>query len=216
MDPSEWPLFGLRITTPRLELRLPTDHDLAGQLTALRAGIHNDEPYPFWLPWSLDPEPQRTWNALKFHWRCRAEFSPDAFDLPFAVVIDGEIAGTQGLRATDFRRLRTVDSGSWLARPWQGNGYGLEMRAALLTFAFEHLGAACATSGARTSNVRSIAVSRRLGYRDNGQIRQKFGHDDVGEELMFRLDRDDWARVPDKPHVEIAGWDECRAMFELD
>jgi hypothetical protein len=45
-----WPLFGLAITTPRLELRLPTDGELGAVVEAARGGIHNDDPHPFQNP----------------------------------------------------------------------------------------------------------------------------------------------------------------------
>jgi len=35
-DTHPWPLFGLRITTPRLELRIPDDEDLAELFAALK------------------------------------------------------------------------------------------------------------------------------------------------------------------------------------
>jgi RimJ/RimL family protein N-acetyltransferase len=38
------------------------------------------------------------------------------------------------------------------------------MRAAVLTLAFEHLGAEVARSGASTRNAQSLGVSRKLGY----------------------------------------------------
>jgi RimJ/RimL family protein N-acetyltransferase len=39
------------------------------------------------------------------------------------------------------------------------------MRAAVLTFAFDHLGARIARSGADAGNAQSLGVSRKLGYR---------------------------------------------------
>lgn len=215
MDPTDWPLFALRLGTPRIEMRLPTDDDLPELMTVIRDGMLEDgEPYPFAGPWALEPEPKRTWAALQHNWRARADVTPERFQLPFITVIDGAIAGVQGLTATDFPRLRQVDSGSWLGRDWQGHGYGREMRAAMLTFAFEVLGAEVALSEARISNTRSIAVSRSLGYRDNGMTRTGFGADEADERLGFRLDRADWENRADWPSVTIEGWDICAPMFE--
>lgn len=215
MDPTDWPLFALRIRTPRLELRIPTDDDLSEMLVAVRDGIFDErEPSPFSGPWATLPEPQRTRSALQFHWRLRAAFTPDDFDLPFLVVVDGAVAGSQSIHAHDFRLLRGVGSGSWLGRRWQGQGLGREMRAAMLEFAFSHLGASHATSAARLTNARSIAVSTGLGYRVNGQTVGRFGTGEADEQYLFRLDREEWLTRRDRPEIEVTGWDACASMFE--
>lgn len=191
---------------------MPTDDDLVGVVAAIAAGIVGDEPYPFTTTWALQPEPQRTWNALAFHWGCRAGVTADTFQLPFAVFHDGVAIGTQGVGATDFAAMRTVDTGSWIAKPWQGLGFAKEMRAAVLTFAFDHLGATVATSGARHTTERSIKVSESLGYRENGRAPFRFG-DDIADDVRFRLDVADWRALDDRPAVTVEGWDVCAPMF---
>lgn len=42
-----WPLFGLRIRSQRLVLRLPTDEDLVRLIAVARAGIHPEGSMPF-------------------------------------------------------------------------------------------------------------------------------------------------------------------------
>ncbi len=213
MDDALWPLFGLRLRTPRLELRIPTDDDLGGMVAAVQAGVLGDEPFPFTTAWVLEPEPQRTRSILQFHWGCRSRLTADTFNLPFAVVLDGTIIGTQGIGGTDFAARRTVDTGSWIAKPWQGQGFAKEMRAAVLTLGFDHLGAHVATSGARVTTERSIKVSGGLGYRENGRSPFRFG-DEIGEMLAFRLDVADWRALADRPPVTVEGWDACAPMFE--
>jgi hypothetical protein len=46
---DHWPLAGLRLTTPRPELRLPGPEDLAGPGNAAAAGIHDPAQTPFGL-----------------------------------------------------------------------------------------------------------------------------------------------------------------------
>ena len=57
-----------------------------------------------------------------------------------------------------------VTTGSWLGAAYQGNGLGTEMRAAVLTYAFDARGARVARSGAIQGNPQSLGVSRKLGY----------------------------------------------------
>lgn len=68
-----WPLFDLRVSTPRLTLRYVTD-ELGGQLADLAAaGIHDPATMPFSEPWTDAPPPLLQRNAMQYYWRCRAE-----------------------------------------------------------------------------------------------------------------------------------------------
>ena len=71
-------------------------------------------------------------------------------------------------RSGGVRVLRTVHTGSWLGRAYQGRGLGKEMRAAVLGFAFDGLGAQVAESSAFLDNAASNGVSKSLGYEENG------------------------------------------------
>jgi RimJ/RimL family protein N-acetyltransferase len=85
------------------------------------------------------------------------------------VFLDGEVVGTQNVGARGFPVLREVHSGSWLGRSFQGRGIGSEMRAAVLHLAFAGLAARAATSAAFGDNAASLAVSRKNGYRPDGE-----------------------------------------------
>ena len=130
-----------------------------------------------------------------------------------AVVVDGSAVGVQALTAKDFPVARQVDSGSWLGLGYQGRGYGTEMRAAALYFAFAELGAEAATSASFVDNRASIAVSRRNGYRDNG-VDRLAREGVMVEQLRFRLTRDDWQRHR-AVEVKVDGFDRCRLLFGL-
>ncbi|SHK46290.1 Protein N-acetyltransferase, RimJ/RimL family [Pseudonocardia thermophila] len=163
-----WPLRGLVLRTPRLELRPATDPDLYALVGVAERGIHPPEEMPFGEEWT-DADPRYLGRGiLQYHWRLRAELSPQRWTLPFAVRTGGRVIGLQYLSAREFPVLREVCTGSWLGMADQGKGYGAEMRAAVLTFAFDHLGARTARSSARAENTASLAISRKLGYRPDG------------------------------------------------
>jgi RimJ/RimL family protein N-acetyltransferase len=162
-----WPLFGLRLETPRLVLRVVRDDDLAGLADAALAGIHGER-LPFLRAWSEEEPATLRRSLAQFVWRRRAELRPESWSVPFVVLADGHPIGVQDLEAEDFAVLRTVATSSWLTRSAQGQGFGTEMRAAVLQFAFDHLGATHADSGAFAWNTPSLEVSRKLGYRPNG------------------------------------------------
>ena len=64
-------------------------------------------------------------------------------------------------------------TGSWLARRFHGQGIGTRMRTAMCILAFDHLDFEEITSGAFADNPASLGVSRKVGYRDNGETRLK-------------------------------------------
>ncbi len=60
--------------------------------------------------------------------------------------INESLIGVQELYANDFASKRTVGTASWIATAHQRQGYGTDSRAAMLCFAFHHLGADVALS----------------------------------------------------------------------
>ena len=205
-----WPLFDLRVTTPRLQLRLPNE-ELSDQLVDTILD-HDPERMPF-SSWTRRPREELPFNTLSHVWRQLAGFTPDDWSLPLAVVIDGTAVGMQSLMAKKFPITRQVDSGSWLGWRYQGQGYGTEMRAAALYFAFTELGAEVAVSTSFADNPASIAVSRRNGYKDNG-VDRLTRDGTMAEALQLRLTRDDWQRHRTL-EVQVDGFDRCRPLFGL-
>ena len=130
-----WPLFGLRISTARLELRLPREEELPALARAGRVIAAPGEPQ-LQMQWMYGPSPGMERDLLQWHWRALAHWKADSWNLPLAVFADGEPIGRQDLFADDFRRVRSVGTGSWLTRSCQGQGYGSEARAAVLELAF--------------------------------------------------------------------------------
>lgn len=80
-------------------------------------------------------------------------------------------------------------------------------------FVFSALGAEVATSASFVDNPASIAVSRRIGCRDDG-AEQTAREGIMVEQLRFRLTRHDWQRRH-ADTVRVEGFDRCRAMFGL-
>jgi len=117
----------------------------------------------------------------------------------------------QGVHANDFAIVRSVDTGSWLARPFQGRGIGTEMRAAVLHLAFAGLGAVEATSGAFDDNPASLAVSRKLGYEKVGE-RRVARRGEPARLIGVRLTRDRW-EASRRGDITVDGLDPCLALL---
>ncbi|MBT2213269.1 MULTISPECIES: GNAT family N-acetyltransferase [Actinomadura] len=211
MSVTHWPLYGLRLRTPRLELRLPDLEELDALAGLAAGGVHDPADMPFLVPWTDLPPEERARSVMRYHWRVLAEWEPDAWELSLTVFADGEVIGSQGISARAFRVVREVGTGSWLGLRHQGRGYGTEMRAAVLHLAFAGLGAESATSAAMADNAVSAAVSRKLGYRDNGLDRVSV-RDVLRLDRRFVLDREGWERHRAVP-VEIEGLDACLPLL---
>lgn len=210
-----WPLFGVRVATPTLELRIPNDDELAAVVELAREGIHDPATMPFAVPWTDLPSPEFERSALRYHWHCRADLTPAHWDIGFAVFVDGDVVGMQGLRADDFPSLRRAETGSWLGRRYQSKGIGSAMRRAVVHFAFEALGAECITSGAWADNAASQNVSLAVGYERNGTDRM-LRRGVPADHVRFVLTRDRWASQPSREPVEVHGFDDaCRSMLGL-
>jgi RimJ/RimL family protein N-acetyltransferase len=162
------PLLSLRITAGPVELRGITD-DLMGPLADLAiAGIHEADFMPFTEPWSIAPAAELPLKVAQYHWLKRAEFSPKKWSALFAVSWEGELVGTQGIDTGDYLVTRTGETGSWLGWRFQGRGIGTAMRQVICAFAFDHLDAEYVTSAAFADNPASLAVSKKVGYEDQG------------------------------------------------
>jgi RimJ/RimL family protein N-acetyltransferase len=210
---AAFPVFGLTLRTERLELRLPREDELVELLGVARAGVHDPAEMPFGFAWTDIASPQFERNFLQYHWRSRGSWSSDEWICDFGVWADGRLVGTQGIRGEKFAVFKSVETGSWIGRQFQGQGIGTEMRAAALAFAFDHLAAARATSGAFVDNAASVAVSHGLGYSDNG-AEWLAPRGEAREKVRFLMTREMW-QSRERPPVSVGGLDACRDMFGI-
>ncbi len=208
---AAWPPFGIRITTERLVLRLPTDDDILALIDLAQAGIHPPDEMPFGIAWTDVQSPAFERGFVQHHWSARGGWSPTSWALHLMVELDGRPIGAQTIEAKDFPAHRTIDTGSWLGRAWQGRGVGREMRGAVLAFAFDGLGAQHADTEAFLDNGPSNGVSRSLGYAEDG----------IGALAPRGVDRPTqrWVmtealwRARPRPPVRIEGLEACRDLF---
>lgn len=207
-----WPILDLRLTIGDLVLTPLAEADLEELVARLPDDVE------------LDPAATRvagadqwTWRGTQVHqgyWRAYGTWSPEAWRLDFAARRGGELLGRQELEGTDFPRLRTVDSSSWLVAPARGQGIGKRMRRAVLALAFGPLGAREAISSAWHDNLASLGVSRAIGYRDNGVSTAVRG-DRLDTMVHLRLTAATWDATGAGADVLIEGFGSCRPFFGL-
>jgi RimJ/RimL family protein N-acetyltransferase len=185
---DHWPLLGLRLGTPRLELRLPSAGEL-GELAGLAAeGMHAPGQAPFLVSWPDLPPKERARALIQRHWRHLGEWSADDWHLDLAVFADGQVVGEQEISARDYPVLREVSTFSWL-------------------------GATDAVSGAFDDNTPSLRVSEKLGYRLDG-IERLAARGRATTTRRLRLTRDRW-EAADRVPVTVTGLAPCPPLFGL-
>ncbi len=208
---SFWPLFDLVVRTPRLEVRLPREHEFGALIEVVDAGVHEPGAMPFFVSWTEEEPDVRARRSAQFWWGQRASWHQDDWAFTGAMFVEGRPVGVQELSAKRFAAVRSVETGSWLGLAHQGRGLGREMREAVLHLAFAGLGAEEALSGAFEDNASSLATSRAVGYEENGEARGP-RRDGAGRTIRFRMSRRSWEGRR-RDDIEIEGLASCLEMF---
>ena len=127
----------------------------------------NREMLAEWMPWACEQTLEQTRAFID---SSRGRFADDdGFDA--AIVHRGAIAGGIGFARMD-RANRSASMGYWLARPSQGRGIVTRATSALLDHAFGAWDLNRIEIRAGTGNARSRAVPERLGFTQEGVLRE--------------------------------------------
>jgi len=206
------PLYGLRLRTPRLELRLGSRQELVELGRVAERGVHPPREMPFAVAWSdRIGQPDFLDGFLAFHEDHLSRWSHEEWTLNLLVWRHGTLVGTQGMATARFAETHRVHTGSWIGREHHGRGIGTEMRAAVLELAFGGLGASVAASDWLDGNDASRRVSEKLGYVEVGLGSVNPRGDQVVQHQV-ELARERWrCPVP----VEIEGLEPCLPLFGL-
>jgi RimJ/RimL family protein N-acetyltransferase len=208
-----FPVLGLRITAGPLELRGIADEDIAALVDVALAGIHAPDRMPFAVPWTDAPPDALPLRFAQYHWGNRASFAPERWALDLVVRWEGVVVGTQGFFSRDYLVTRSGETGSWLGAAHQGQGIGTAMRQAMCALLFDHLGAEVVYSGAFSDNPASLAVSRKVGYVENGRDRRQRRPGELAEHIGLVLTPD---RLVRGGPISVEGVAPVRRLIGLD
>ncbi|PRB68777.1 GNAT family N-acetyltransferase [Arthrobacter sp. MYb213] len=211
MPDDYWPLSQLKLTTKRLELRVPNYDELSELAHVVATGVHEPGEQPFLTPWTNLPPRERALHIMQQHWSRRGAWRVEDWALEMGVFRGGQPLGMITLKARNFSVLREVKTESWLGLAFHKQGIGTETRAALLNLAFEGLGAVAALTEVFQNNHGSQGVSRTLGYCHDGISRDVLdGRVVISDRL--RLNASNW--VPSDPaDMVIIGLAKARPFF---
>jgi ribosomal-protein-serine acetyltransferase len=169
----------------RRGLRVLEEAD-AGQLYAVTDS--NRAYLARWMPWAAE---QTLEDTLGFIRRVSGQLAEnDGFAL--AIVVEESIVGTLGFHRLDWQN-RSTSIGYWLAEAEQGQGTVTRALSALLDRAFDAWGLNRVEIRAAVENHRSRTIPRRLGFREEGVLRQaeRFGERYM-DLVLYALLAEDW------------------------
>jgi RimJ/RimL family protein N-acetyltransferase len=182
------------IRTERLLLRCWEPADASALKAAVDSSLEHLRP---WMPW-VQHEPQTLDEkvALLRSFRGRFDLGQDFVYGVFSR--DGaEVVGGTGLHT----RLGedAFEIGYWIRASRIGRGFATELSAALTRVAFELCGVDRVEIRVDPANERSLAVPRKLGYREEARLARRLPTGDGGEPrdaLVYTLFRSEYAGTP--------------------
>ena len=143
-----------------------------------------------WMPWAAGQTLAATGDFI------RATIEQEADDRGFQVglVVDGAIAGVAGFHGIE-RSDRSTTIGYWLAAPYQGRGLMTASVRALVDHAFDEWRLHRVELRAAPGNRRSRALAERLGFREEGLLREaeRFG-DEYRDLVVYAVLVSEWRR----------------------
>jgi ribosomal-protein-serine acetyltransferase len=129
-----------------------------------------------WMPWARDQDLDRTRNFIRTS-RGRFERN-DGFEA--ALIAGGALAGCAGFPGVDWV-ARATSVGYWLAEEHQGRGLMTRAVQALIDHAFGEWDLHRVEIRAAAGNRRSRAIPERLGFEQEGVLREA---ERVGDEYQ--------------------------------
>ncbi|QBD80558.1 N-acetyltransferase [Ktedonosporobacter rubrisoli] len=142
-----------------------------------------------WLPW-LDVT--RTADDERVFLRSLAAQYASNNSFSCAILYKGKIAGTVSYHPINWSN-RKVELGYWLAEEFQGKGLMTRACQAMITYAFHTMKLNKVEIRCATENVRSRAIPERLGFKEEGLIRQaEWLYDHYVDLVVYGLLASEW------------------------
>ena len=142
-----------------------------------------------WLPWV---DSSRTVEDSKaFIQNSLQQFARnEGFQL--GVWYRGELAGGIGYHPIDWAD-RKAEIGYWLGEAFQGKGLMTKACSTLVTYAFDELGLYKVEIHCATENIRSCAIPKRLGFKQEGVLRDaEWLYDHFVDLVVFGMLAKEW------------------------
>jgi ribosomal-protein-serine acetyltransferase len=157
-------MFTCRVD-PSLEMRLWEEHHADELFTVVEANRYHLRTWLTWADRTAGPDDTRAFIRKALEQFARH----DGFHA--GIWLDGRIIGGIGLHAINWNNRKT-EIGYWLAESAQGRGVMTRSCRAVVSHLISELRLNRVEIRCATENLRSRAVPRRLGFREEGVLRQ--------------------------------------------
>lgn len=148
-----------------IELRAFARRDTAALFAVAEANRDHLRPWMDWVDRTRSPKDLRAFIEGAISRRRRG------IGLPMGIWYRGALVGTAGFNEIDWRDRKT-EIGYWLAADHQGRGIVTRCCRALVRLGFDRLGLNRIEIRVAPANRRSRAVPRRLGFTQEGVLRE--------------------------------------------
>ncbi len=147
-----------------------------------------------WLGW-LDYVESVEDTAQNIKSRLQEYIENRGYPKSFAIIYRGKIVGTIGFN--DINRASKIgEVGYWLAEQFQGNGIMTKALNALIDYGFEELGLNRIQIKVAVENKKSRAQPERLGFTQEGIIRQaEWLYDHYVDHVLYGLLVNEWKEI---------------------
>lgn len=143
-----------------------------------------------WLPWVDD---SRTVEDSRVFIRSALRQFADNEGFQLGIWYRGKFAGGIGYHPINWAN-RKVEIGYWLAEPMQGKGIMTKACQTLIAYAFDELGLNKVEIHCATGNIRSCAIPKRLGFTQEGILREgEWLYDHFVDLAVFGMLAREWA-----------------------
>ena len=141
------------------------------------------------LPWV--PYMQSEEQTLDYIQNCRALHKQQK-EVSFVIMSNEAVIGRIGLHHWDHLN-RCAAIGYWLAKDAEGKGIVTKCCIAIIDYGFEKMGLQRIEIKAAVKNIRSLAIPNRLGFRQEGILRQaELVNGEFLDLVIFSFLRDEW------------------------
>jgi ribosomal-protein-serine acetyltransferase len=108
------------------------------------------------------------------------------------ILFNGEIVGTAGFNSINWSN-KTAQIGYWLGKDYQGNGIMTKVARGLTAYAFTHLKLNKVEIRVAEGNKKSRSIPERLGFINEGRIRQaEWLYDHYVDHIVYGVLMDEW------------------------
>ncbi len=149
-----------------------------------------------WLPWV---DQSRTSEYTRQFIRGALEQFAHSQGLSAAIWAQGQVAGGIGLQNCNWQN-KNIEMGYWLSSRFEGQGIATDACRALLDYAFDEWRLHRVEIRCATENTRSAAIPKRLGFTQEGTLREaQLLHEKFHDLFVYGMTAREWKHQRSTP-----------------